>query len=278
MLNILVSYAYMDTKTIEYIQAHPDIKLMLDSGAYTAFKIGKEILLDDYCKFIESLPFTPYRYFNLDVIGDAEASLKNYEIMISRGLKPVPVYQRDDEPAIIETYYETSDVLAIGGLNGLRNKLGYVKALMEFVGDRKVHWLGFNNHAFVAHYRPYTCDTSTWAAAVRFASVKLYDRNGRWIYVSKKDFQKQPSDKIMELITSYGIDPHLLSKTAHWKNSGKGEYALELLTCRSWTKYQIDVRNKLGTNFFLACASDWQVRLIHDSYHFWKTKGMMINV
>ncbi len=274
MLNILVSYSYMSQNIVNYLLQHKNIKFLLDSGAFTAWKQGTEITVDQYCKFIEDLPVKPWRYFSLDVIGDPEASLRNYEIMRSRGLTPVPIFTRGENLEMVDRYYETSDLLAVGGLVGTKNNRGFVKGIMERIGDRKVHWLGYNQRDFVAHYRPYMCDSSSWAAAVRFASVKLYDRNGRWIPVGKKDFVERPSDEIMNLIESYGIDPTLLAQTAHWKNSGKGEFALEHLTCRSWTKYQIDLKNKLDVNFFLACASDWQVRLLNEANAYWKDKGI----
>lgn len=274
-LNILVAYPYMSNSVISILkEKEEDIRFLLDSGAFTAWKAGKPIDLDEYCTFIENLPIKPWKYFTLDVIGDPEASHKNYEIMLERGFNPVPIFTRGEDLSMIDEYYKTSDVLGIGGLVGTKGNKGFVKGIMEHIGDRKVHWLGFNAKQFLTFYKPYMCDSSSWSAAVRYASCKLYDRNGKWYNVTKKDFIKRPPREIYDLIYRYGIDPKLLAKNAEWKNSGKGEYALEILTCRSWTRYQLDIKKKLGINFFLACASDWQIKLMHESWTYWNKNGV----
>lgn len=273
-LNILVAYPYCEDRIVEYIASKAnEIRFVLDSGAFTAWKLGKPIELNSYCKFIDNLPFEPWRYFNLDVIGDGSKSKANYHTMRERGFTPIPIFTRGEDIRELEEYYKTSDLVGIGGLVGTKANKGFVKGIMNYVGDRKVHWLGFNAKEFLAHYKPYMCDSSSWSAAVRFASVKLYDVNGIWHQVGKKDFVKRPQKHLMKLIESYGIDPTLLGLDKEWANSGRGDRALEILTCRSWTRYQIDVKKKLGVNFFLACASAWQVKLMHDSWLYWTSKN-----
>lgn len=269
-LNILVAYPYMKPDVVNYLKEHQkDIRTLVDSGAFTAFKSGKPIQLNDYISFIKGLPFKPFNSFMLDVIGDPEKTKENYQLMLKAKLKPIPIFTRGEDISTLHEYYKTSDIVGIGGLVGTKDNKSFVKAIMKEVGDRKVHWLGFNAKDFLAYYRPYMCDSSSWSAAVRYASCKLYDKNGNWFMVGKQDFAKRPPKHILDLITSYGIDPHRLSKTEEWTNSGRGDRALELLTCKSWTRYQIDVKRKLGINFFLACASSWQVRLMYESWEYW---------
>lgn len=273
-LNILVAYPYMKGSTINVLNdRQKDITFLLDSGAFTAWKSGKPISIDEYCRFIDSLPFKPWRYFTLDVIGDAHKSFENYELMRKRGLTPIPIFTRGEDLSMLDEYYKTSDVVAIGGLVGTPGNKGFVKGIMSKVDGRKVHWLGFNAKEFIHHYKPYTCDSSSWSSAVRFASCKLYVKNGEWIQVDKMDFAKRPSDKILQTITEYGINPKRLANAGEWKNSGKGDYALEVLTCRSWVKYQIDLRNKLGVEFFLACAAEWQIKQMLESFNYWNNEG-----
>lgn len=275
MLNILVAYPYMKTGVIDELNKNQEhIRFLLDSGAFTAWKSGKPIEVADYISFVKNLPFKPWRYFTLDKIGDAKGSHENYLAQLDAGLNPIPIFTRGEDISMIDEYFKTSDVLGIGGLVGTEGNKGFVKGIMKIVGDRKVHWLGFNAKDYIAHYKPYTCDSSSWSAAVRFASVKLYDKNGKWYQVGKKDFMTKPKREILDLITSYGMDPRIMGQSNQWRNSGKGDCGLEVLTCRSWVRYQMDLRNKLGVEFFLACASEWQVRLMLDSYKYWKTKGI----
>lgn len=126
-LNVLVAYPYATPQVVEQLrQCGPDLRFLLDSGAFTAWKAGKPIELDDYCRFLEALPVKPWRYFALDVIGDPHGTMRNYEAMLRRGFSPVPIFTRGEDPSVLEDYYKTSDVVGIGGLVGTANNRGFV--------------------------------------------------------------------------------------------------------------------------------------------------------
>jgi len=272
-LNILVAYPYMKKAVInELAQIQDSTRFVLDSGAFTAWKAGKPIQLDDYCRFLDSLPVKPWRYFTLDVIGDPHGSMKNYETMISRGYKPVPIFTRGEDPSVLDDYYKTSDVVGIGGLVGTKQNKGFVNGIMKHVGKRKVHWLGFTSADYLKYYKPYMCDSSSWSSALIFASLSMYDRGGKFIKASKKDFQSQPSPDVLRLLRQYEIDPAELAKAENWKNSGSGKYPTEMVAFRSWIKFQRDVEKNIGTKFFMACASEWQIRLANEAKQFWEQK------
>ena len=246
------------------------IRFLLDSGAFTAWKAGKPISLDSYCSFIESLPFKPWRYFNLDVIGNGEASFNSYETMLSRGFTPVPIFTRGEDIKMIDEYYKTSDVIGIGGLVGTKGNKGFVKGIMKIIGDRKCHWLGFNAKEFIAHYKPYTCDSSSWSSSFRYASACAYKGNGEFIRFTKKDLIHKPKLELLDLIRKHGVDPNELAKNSEWSNGNKAkEYAIETLTHRTWVKYQQELELKLKSMFFLACSTEGQVRLMMRAYNYW---------
>lgn len=273
LLNILVAYPYVKNPLLDIIkEREAEIRFLLDSGAFTAWKAGKPIALDDYCRFVESLPVKPWKYFSLDVIGNPKETRKNYETMLQRGFNPIPIFTRGEDISVLEDYYKTSDIVAIGGLVGTLGNKGFVKGIMQKVGERKCHWLGFNAREFIHNYRPYMCDSSSWCSALRFASMKLYQDRGRWIHVHKQDFRTRPSDEILKLLQLYHIEPARFANKSEWKNSGRGDYVIEEATCKSWVRYQIDLSKKLNVNFFLACASNWQVKLMHDAFKFWSDK------
>ena len=124
--NVLSSYAYLEP--LEKV-GEPFFRRMredgveamfLDSGAFSADRIGKEIELAAYERAVEKLD--PFCYAALDVIGDAAGTRKNLETMVKDGFKPVPVYTygapwRDLEELLDDGY----DYIAFGGLVG-RNK------------------------------------------------------------------------------------------------------------------------------------------------------------
>lgn len=263
-LNLLVAYPYMKPDLITALKDNQeDIRFLLDSGAFTAWKSGKEINVDDYCKFIESLPFKPWRYFTLDVIGNPEASLKNYEIMLSRGFKPVPIFTRGEDISMIDKYYETSDVVGIGGLVRTKGNKGFVKGIMNKVGARKVHWLGFTSSDFVNYYKPYMCDCSSWSYSTRFGDMQLYMGQGKIKSVHRRTFVSRPEPDVFKAIASYGIDPNLFSKEESWRSPNN---LVHKVVAQSWVRRSLESEKILKTKLFLAAASIADINVIHDAY------------
>lgn len=253
-LRLLVAYPYLDNpgmlKHVTDNAAH--LQLVVDSGAYTAWKAGTPIKLDDYCRFLDRLPVTPWRYFALDMIGDPAGTMRNYETMLKRGFKPIPVFTRGEDLSMLEDYYRTADVVGIGGLVGTRGNKGFVNALMKAAGKRRTHWLGFTDMAYMKHYRPYMCDCSSWRWSVRYALVRVYAGKGRFENLTKKQCATRLPDPMQRLLRSYGVDPMSLAKEAAWK----GERSIAgCLAGRSYVRCSNDVQKHLGVNMFLATAS-----------------------
>lgn len=76
----------------------PKIELILDSGAYSAWRLGKPINIDEYCDYLLANRSWITTYVCLDVINPddpeaaAAASWENFLHMRKRGLDPMPVY------------------------------------------------------------------------------------------------------------------------------------------------------------------------------------------
>ena len=278
-LNILVAYPYLKPSAVkvlyEFDKQYPDtLRFMLDSGAFTAFTLGKVITLDEYCKFIKTLPIEPWRYFMLDVIGDEEKTNENYKLMLDRGLNPLPIYTHGADLGVIDSFYDKTDFIGVGGLVGLakNKKLRSLNDIGNRVGARKAHYLGYTSLEGLKKFRPYSCDSSSWSGAMRFGSAKLYTGNGQWLSVHKKDFLKRPKQAVIDVLRSYGINPKLLASKAEWVNGGRGDRAVELIAHRSWAKLSFDIEKNIGTKLFLACASDWQITGFIDAWKFWSGK------
>jgi hypothetical protein len=252
-LNLLVAFPYLKADIIRLILANQQhIRFLLDSGAFTAWKAGKPIALDDYCRFIEGLPFKPWRYFTLDVIGDPAASLKNYELMLKRGFTPVPIFTRGEDPSVLEDYYKTSDVVGVGGLVGTQANKGFVNGIMRRIGKRKVHWLGFTDLNYVKIYKPYMCDSSSWEGGARYASVRLYLGRGRFATIKKADFLRKPSNEIVAALHRYGVEASTLGASASWHG---GQSVSRALSAGSSIVMSLDVERNVGTKMFIAAAA-----------------------
>ncbi len=263
MLNLLVAYPYMKPDVVKMINANKrKVRFLLDSGAFTAWKAGKMIELDDYCMFIEKLPFKPWRYFTLDKVGDPEGSLKNYELMIKRGFNPVPIFTRGENPKMIDEYYKSSDVVGIGGLVGTQGNKGFVKAIMKVIGTRKVHWLGFVRHDYVNFYKPYMCDASSWSHASRNGDLKLYIGQGKIKSIRRGDFMTRPDPQILRILNTYGISQQTIASNKFWTSWRD----LNQAAAQMWVRRSIESEKFLKTYLFLACATIQDIEMLLNGF------------
>lgn len=250
-LNVLAAYPYMSKGMVRGMQQYAgDFNFLLDSGAFTAWKLNKPISLDDYCKFIETLDPKPWRYFALDVIGDPHGTRRNYEIMLRRGFNPVPVLTRGETLDELDRLYETSDCVGLGGVSGAdRASYSWLRAVFERVGKRRAHILGMTSLDWVKYLKPYSCDSSSWLSGARYGSAYLYMGNGIMKQVSKEDFLSKPDEKLCERVRRYGVDPYDLAKDERWK----GRLGVGVLTSAgSWIDFSLDCGKVLDTKLFLA--------------------------
>lgn len=262
-LNVLVAYPYCTPQVLDALAGCGDrLRFLLDSGAFTAWKAGKPIDLDDYCRFLERVPVRPWRYFMLDVIGDPHGTMRNYETMLKRGFKPVPIFTRGEDPSVLDDYYKTSDVVGIGGLVGTAGNRGFVRGIMRHVGQKKVHWLGFTDVNFVKFYRPYMCDSSGWDQS-RYGQIRFYMGKGNFCYVKRQNLKKI-GPKIAETITSYGFSVESLTPPSSWRGSGSPS---EKINCASMIRACIDIEHHLGVKQFMAEVSASKISVLADQFN-----------
>jgi len=267
LFNILIAYPYYtrdcESALIEFSK-NAQVRFFLDSGAFTAWKSGKPIDLDDYCRFLDSMKFQPWRYLALDVIGDPHKSMVNYEIMLKRGYSPVPIFTRGEDPSVIDDLYKTTDLIAIGGLVGTRKNKGFVKGIMPFFKNRNVHLLGFTNKNMTKIIRPYSCDSSSAHSASRFGMVDIFNKkNGEWIRCNRLDFANKPSLELMELIRSYDIETRDLALSCNWK--GRLSIGI-IMSFRSHVRASLAYEKKLNVKYFIAINTSDYLRRLKTQY------------
>lgn len=264
--NLLISYPYVDDNALKVLKTFNNdrLRLVYDSGAFKAWKSGKPINIDDYCKFIETVPCKPWRYFTLDVIGDEGATLKNYEIMLRRGFNPVPIFTRGADISHVDEYYKTSDVIGIGGLTHVRRNKKYVNMIMKVVAGRKVHLLGYTNMDYIKFYRPYMCDASSWESGSRFGQLKLYLGKGKFETITRKTFIKRPAPGICRAIKRMGFKVSDFSIESNW-HGGKG--LMRQLCIKNIMFTARDIEKFLGTKLFVATTANDSFSIIRDMHN-----------
>ena len=266
LLNILASFVYWEDSWAEIFESM-DTRLLIDSGAFTAWKQGKEIQLDDYCAFLKDLPVKPWRYFSLDVVGDAEKTMKNYLIMKDRGFDPVPVFTRGADIKDFYKYSESSDVVGVGGIAGTSKSLNFVEWLhQEIPSEIKVHWLGVTVPRMLVRHKPYSADSASFNNAGRFGVVDVYLGKGKWERGSRKEvINDSPSVEVRKALQSYSPMWKDLQREETWRTDNrikdkngkfvKGTMLPGVISAQSAIRFSQEIERKLGTLVFAAFAT-----------------------
>lgn len=189
--------------------------LLLDSGAFTEFTTGKPVNIDLLIGFIKK--YQPEYAIQLDVIGDDDATWRNYQYMVDQGLHNIlPVIHYKASEAHIKRVLEASDYVLLGGLvpltrapEKLRKWLDYLYANFG-LKDKKVHALGVTTRWCLQRYPFYSVDSSSALSITRYPSS------------DKTNIMHQKTKHYTELY-KIGIDPILqLEKdvTKLWESRG----------------------------------------------------------
>ena len=270
-LNVLVAYPYFSKDIIKLIASFNDefpgvLRLFLDSGAFTAHTTGKKITLDEYCRFIDSLPVKPWRYFALDVIGNEEKTMFNLKEMYQRGYTPVPVYTFNQKIEDIEYYYTLNDFIGYGGLVGQKQSATVkhgINDVLRVANGRKVHLLGYTSMQWIKKFKPYSCDSSSYLAAGRYGNIDVYMGNGNMEKLDRRKIQKLPSIAVLDKIRKLGYNPQQLSDKNNWRG---GNSLIMQVSTSSWIKMAQDCEKNIETKMFLAFATAHAGKMIFDCY------------
>lgn len=171
--SILISYWYVKNweKYKEFKENNPDVSIMLDSGAFSAWSSNGVVSLDEYIEFVNKVePYVDY-IIALDVVKSGEESRTNYDIMLKKMNNPsklMPVYHTTESYQILDYYLSKSDFIAIGIYMAMRgNKRMYWNYVMNVLDripkTKKIHLLGVNSPQllYMVADRVYSVDSSS---------------------------------------------------------------------------------------------------------------------
>lgn len=267
-LNLLAAYPYMSDGMIKAIAiAKKEVKMrfILDSGAFTAWNSGKVINMDEYCKFIDSLPFKPDFIVQLDVFGDSEKTYENYQLMKKRGYKVMPVFTRGDTKERLEEFYKDTDYIMFGGIVIGGKNTNYVKWFLEQNKGRKCHWLGFVKMPFIKHFKPESVDSSSVTSSERYGILSAYRGFGNVKSFRRTDFAEgNPfTDSEMKIARFLPSEVSELKKEDAWKAEGKAEQ----MNMRTHVLRSVEVEKILGTKIYLAITKASKVRFAVEQFN-----------
>lgn len=199
--NILVSYHYFKSvkleKFIKELGYKPNI--FLDSGAFSAFTKGKNVSIIDYMNYIEENKDYIDHYMMLDVMNDADISIKYYEIMKMKGLNPVPVYHYGDDERYLQYYIDNGEkFIALGKTVPIKKKTLVVEWINELMDKYKgidFHLLGSSSKIITTNTNIHSMDASSWIRRASIGHPRHIIGEGNEARILRAEYQLR---KIME--------------------------------------------------------------------------------
>lgn len=287
-MNLLVAYPYFKKDLSTWLrlfdQLDPnEFRLIIDSGAFSAYNSGHEVTLDGYCEFLKSIRYERFeRAVQLDVVFNPEETQKNLLRMRDMGLDVSPVFTRGDDFEYFDQLLEEDHYIFVGGVQsqgrGNSEPMKFAKACLERSRSKKVHYLAFIRPDLLIHYRPYSVDASSWSSSAQFGSMLLYDGMGRMKSLKRDHFKSFPKPEHLKMLQSLRLEMNEireLQKMDKWRNKGLSRLDNPdrftgniFYSICSYLHYSIDAQNKIGTKIYNAISHIWQLDLfIHAHRH-----------
>lgn len=163
---LLVSYVYL-RPFLRSRELYDIRDWVMDSGAYSAFKSGVTIELEEYNdRCLQLLEEDPQltEVYALDVIDDWRGSVKNYEATWKAGVPAIPTYHLNDPESLLLDLAAAHDKIAIGGMTRLigSKKLRFAEQCFARVWPKRIHGFGVGSESLIMALPWHSVDATNW--------------------------------------------------------------------------------------------------------------------
>jgi len=157
-------------------------KLMLDSGAFTAWTKGTKIDIDEYIAFCRKHENLFDHCVNLDVIGNAKDSYHNWKYMRKAGIDALPIFHLGTDERWLEKYLKQTDYIGIGAVANTTTPqriLGLTRIWKNYLvgADQrpivKVHGMGLTALSSLLRYPWYSADSASPSKNSGFGQIYI---------------------------------------------------------------------------------------------------------
>ena len=191
--HILESWHYVGKQSYVDHMRRCNAKVFLDSGAFSAFTLGVDLSVRDYCSYIaRNIDILRVEEGNLmasvlDGIGDHHQTYRNQlemeeRLKIEHGItaRPLPCFHAGEDERYLEHYVQNYDYITLGGMVGSSTQQLMIwldrmwdKYLTDGSGRArcKVHGFGITAVPIMEAYPWYSCDSSSWIQSAAFGSI-----------------------------------------------------------------------------------------------------------
>lgn len=246
MFKFLTSFHYYRKTDLRKITSATRLPVALfgDSGAFSAASQGADVSLDEYSDWLNKWDHLLTVYSNLDVIGDALATMQNQRELERRGHRPLPVFHVGSPWSALEQLCEEYPYIALGGMVPYSgSNLGPWLVRCFKIAERyeaRFHGFGQTRHTYLRQFPWYSVDSSSWGKGFRYGTVDLWDdRSTRFVVVKCRDHAQ--IYKYAELIRKHGGDPAMLADPALYRRS-----ATVKIVAQAWLRYEQYIRTLHG--------------------------------
>jgi len=191
--HILESWHYVGKQSYVDHMRRCGAKVFLDSGAFSAYTLGVDLSVRDYCSYIaRNMDILRVEDGNLmasvlDGIGDPHLTYRNQlemeaRLKIEHGLnvRPLPCFHAGEDERYLEHYIQNYDYITLGGMVGSSTQQLMIwldrmwgRYLTDGSGRPrcKVHGFGITAVPIMEAYPWYSCDSSSWIQSAAFGSI-----------------------------------------------------------------------------------------------------------
>lgn len=184
--NLLESYHYVCGQRYVDAMRLDNVKVFLDSGAFSAHTLGVSIDLPTYCDYIKRnldiirVEDNAIMASVLDGIGDPLKTYQNQLAMEQLGAKPLPCFHFGEDERYLEYYVKNYDYITLGGMVGRSSDVLikwldkiWEKYLVDSTGypRLKVHAFGITAFPIMERYPWYSVDSSSWIQSAAFGTI-----------------------------------------------------------------------------------------------------------
>lgn len=267
-INILISFAHWEESILNLPIFKKDrVRLFVDSGAFTNFTSGKEVVnLDDYAHFLREHKSIIWRYFNLDKIGDAEQSDFNQRQLEAKGFSPVPVFTKSNKKQTprerfesLYSFSEKYDFVALGGIAGKLKK----KSALEYTfkccyhlkkWKKDVHILGCGSPTVLSAILPFSADSSASTQWLAYGAVALFFRGKFHLYMSPrtKTYKRNSNEAPLR---AYNLTRKQIESRLFWASQNGSRPQVKVLF-QSYFRFQ-EYLLRMNCNYFQSPLSSY---------------------
>jgi hypothetical protein len=261
--------------------------LLIDSGAYTAWRQDQEIDVMDYIAFIRTIPRDwAVSCIQLDVIGNPVQTKANWMRMLDSDVDALPVFTRGGNIDDLDAFYEHASLVMFGGIvSGAGNK-NYIRWFEHHNQGRPVHWLGFSDVNFMRYYKPFSVDSSSVNVTERYGEFQYYAGGGRMKHQRRDNRNQEPPPEMIASCLRVGFtrrEIKRLQNKAIWKggatiNSWKDGVGLAGQMAQIHRLYgSMDLEAHIGTQYYQALAAPNKIMTMFAAYDFLLERGRLVH-